>query len=368
MHLSLEDLRYTGMSLDEIESKDGLARPGDLLFTRYNGNRDLVGACARVPDHSPTLAYPDKLIRVTVPANEVDSRYIAYTWASSEVQTQVRSHVKTTAGQTGISGISLKSIRLPVPPMAEQRRIARLLGSVDSLRARRRKAMALLDDLTESLFLEMFGDPQYNPMDWPTTTLGSISDIQGGLQVSAVRRKHPIAIPYLRVANVHRNRLDLDEVKELQASQAEISRTCLKAYDLLIVEGHGNSEEIGRGAIWDGSIDPCTHQNHLIRVRLEKERAAPVYIGSLLNSTGGRRHLLRAARTTSGLNSISVSNVKSTPIILPPIGLQDAFAMRVSRIAQLRESHISQLAELDALFASLQHRAFCGMLWDSHAA
>jgi len=176
--------------------------------------------------------------------------------------------------------------------------------------------MALLDDLTESLFLEMFGDPQYNPMDWPTTTLGSISDIQGGLQVSAVRRKHPIAIPYLRVANVHRNRLDLDEVKELQASQAEISRTCLKAYDLLIVEGHGNSEEIGRGAIWDGSIDPCTHQNHLIRVRLEKERAAPVYIGSLLNSTGGRRHLLRAARTTSGLNSISVSNVKSTPIIV----------------------------------------------------
>lgn len=126
MQLSTSDLRYTGMSLDEVEAKDGIAKPGDLLFTRYNGNIKLVGACARVPDHAPVVAYPDKLIRVALPA-EVDSRFLCYAWAWAETQTQLRQHVKTTAGQAGISGSSLKSIRLPLAPLAEQHRIVEAL-------------------------------------------------------------------------------------------------------------------------------------------------------------------------------------------------------------------------------------------------
>ena len=148
----------------------------------------------------------------------------------------------------------------------------------------------------------------------------------------------------------------------MRATKAEITRTSLAKDDLLIVEGHGNPQEIGRGALWDGSISGCIHQNHLIRVRFDNRRLVPLYACDYLNSIGGRRHLLRAGKTTSGLNTISVSEVRSTPIALPPLGLQREFAHRIAAIEKLKAMQRTSLAELDALFAALQHRAFRGGL------
>jgi hypothetical protein len=138
--------------------------------------------------------------------------------------------------------------------------------------------------------------------------------VQGGLQVSSARKTCPREVPYLRVANVFRGFLDLSVIKTLRATDAEIARTTLVRDDLLIVEGHGNPHEIGRGALWDGSISGCVHQNHIIRVRLDGEKLVPIYACEYLNSPGGRRHLLRAGKTTSGLNTISVSEVRAAPI------------------------------------------------------
>lgn len=156
--------------------------------------------------------------------------------------------------------------------------------------------------------------------------------------------------------------LDLSVIKTLRATDAEIARTTLVRDDLLIVEGHGNPHEIGRGALWDGSISGCVHQNHIIRVRLDGEKLVPIYACEYLNSPGGRRHLLRAGKTTSGLNTISVSEVRAAPIALPPLCLQHDFARRVAAVEKLKTAHRASLAELDALFASLQHRAFRGEL------
>lgn len=255
-----------------------------------------------------------------------------------------------------------------LPPLDEQRQIAQVLDSVDALRAKRRKAIALLGDLAQSILHGMFGDPVRNPMDWPVVKLGAIGDVQGGLQLSATRSKNPIEIDYLRVANVHRSRLELSEIKSLRATKTEVERTLLMQDDLLIVEGHGNPNEIGRVAIWDGSIDPCVHQNHLIRVRLNSIETSPKYVESLINSPGGRRYLIRSARTTSGLNTIGVSHVKAVPIPIPPAHLQRIYVDRTVKIEKLKATHLAHLAELDVLFASLQDRAFRGELTASSFA
>jgi type I restriction enzyme S subunit len=203
----------------------------------------------------------------------------------------------------------VKGVQVPLPPMPEQRRIADLLDRAEALRAKRRAALGQLDALTQSIFLDLFGDPATNPKGWPLAHVGDVADVQGGLQVSSARKNHPCEIPYLRVANVFRGFLDLSEIKTLRATEAEISRTKLEKDDLLIVEGHGNPAEIGRGALWDGSVVGCIHQNHIIRVRFKRAQVLPLFACSYLNSPGGRRHLLRAGKTTSGLNTISVSEV-----------------------------------------------------------
>jgi len=253
-------------------------------------------------------------------------------------------------------------IAILLPPLAEQRRIAEVLDRAEALRAKRRAALAQLDSLTQSLFLDLFGDPATNPKGWPVARVGDVADVQGGLQVTTARKNLPREVPYLRVANVYRGFLNLSEIKTIRATDAEVARTKLVKDDLLIVEGHGNPAEIGRGALWDGSIAGCIHQNHIIRARFAATKVVPLYACECLNSPGGRRHLLRAGKTTTGLNTISVSEVRGTPVALPPIPVQREFARRVTAVERLKTAHRASLAELDALFATLQHRAFRGEL------
>lgn len=284
-------------------------------------------------------------------------------WLAHLLPTLRLTELNRAAAVPGLNREDAYRRRCLLPPIDEQRRIAAILDQADVLRAKRREAIAHLDDLATSIFLDMFGDPSTaRGHDWELTTIGAVADIQGGLTVNSARKRNPIEVPYLRVANVHRGRLELAEIKTLRATEREIDRTRLQLGDLLVVEGHGNADEIGRGALWDGSIEGCVHQNHLIRVRFDRRSVLPVYGSGVINSQGGRRHLLRAGKTTSGLNTISVSDVRSTPIATPPVRLQETFVHRIDGIGSLQVSQQQAVTHLDALFASLQARAFAGGL------
>jgi len=264
--------------------------------------------------------------------------------------------------RTRISRGNLSEIEIPLPPLPEQRRIADILDRADALRAKRRAALARLDELTQAIFVEMFGDPVSNPKGWPIKTLGEHADIQGGIQVSVARKSLPVEVPYLRVANVHRGRLDLSEIKRIQVTPSELTRTTLKKNDLLVVEGHGNRDEIGRVALWDGSVDPCIHQNHLIRVRPSCGNLLPSFACDYLNSPGGRQHLLKSGKSTTGLNTISTSEVRAAPIALPPVAAQQLYVNLTAAVYHRKTLFTSSINHLDALFASLQDRAFRGAL------
>lgn len=335
------------------------AIPGDVVFTQ----RGTLGQVAVVPDDArfPKYIISQSQMKLTPDRNRVDARFLyQYFRAPQTVSLLLR---QTQA--TGVPHINLGILkRFPVllPPLPEQKRIAGVLDRAEALRAKRRDALAQLDALTQAIFLDMFGDPVTNPKGWEAFSVGEVADVQGGLQVTSARAKNPIEVPYLRVANVYRGFLDLTEVKQMRVTAAESLRTALMKHDLLVVEGHGNPSEIGRCALWDGSVPGCVHQNHIIRARFNLVRVDPVYAADYLNSPGGRRHLLRAGKTTSGLNTISVSDVRETPITLPPLPLQQEFARRVAAVEQLRAAQRQSLSKLDELFASLQHRAFRGEL------
>lgn len=265
------------------------------------------------------------------------------------------------AGLRHVAKRFIEELALPDFTIAEQRRVAEILDKADALRTKRRAALAQLDALTQSIFLHMFGDRSLHE-SWPTSTVGELADVQGGLQVSSAREGLPLSVPYLRVANVHRGLLNLDEIKQIQATEAEIARTRLVVGDVLVVEGHGNPDEIGRAALWNGSVTLCVHQNHLIRVRFDQRRIVPLFGCMYVNSAVGRRHLLRSGKTTSGLSTINVSEVRATPLIVPPIELQEEFVRQIERVDRVRDAQLSHAAHLDALFSSLQHRAFRGEL------
>jgi type I restriction enzyme S subunit len=119
------------------------------------------------------------------------------------------------------------------------------------------------------------------------------------------------------VANVYANRLALDEVKEIAVDDGELPRLLLQRGDLLVVEGNGSVDQIGRVALWDGSIDPVVHQNHLIKVRFGRSPLERWVLTWLL-SPSGRVAIERVASSTSGLHTLSISKVQSLPVPLPP--------------------------------------------------
>lgn len=336
-------------------------KPGDLLVQRSN-TIDLVGTAAIYNGDPDAYVYPDLMMRLRFREPET-ARFVQRFMNSPAGRLFfLRMAVGSSGSMPKISGAKLRTMDVPCPPLAEQRRIADVLDRAEALRVKRRAAIVQLDRLTHALFFELFGDPAANSNQWPMMQVGDVGDVQGGLQVSHARKNCPREVPYLRVANVYRGFLDLGEIKTLRATNAEVDRTTLVREDLLIVEGHGNPSEIGRGALWDGSIDGCVHQNHIIRVRFDRGRVLPVYACEFLNSPGGRRHLLRKSKTTSGLNTISVSEVRTTPLAVPPLPLQREFARRIAAVDKLKTAHRASLTQLDELFASLQHRAFRGEL------
>jgi type I restriction enzyme S subunit len=141
--------------------EESRVEPGDVLFTRYNGSRNLVGVCAVVPLEIPPTIHPDKLIRVRVPNEILAANMLAVLASSGAGRAHVESRIRTTAGQSGISGSDLKSLPLTIPPRDVQETIllemARRLSVVDQLNAEITNGALRLTRLRNSILMKAFG-------------------------------------------------------------------------------------------------------------------------------------------------------------------------------------------------------------------
>ncbi|HCR68499.1 MAG TPA: hypothetical protein DIV43_05015 [Erysipelotrichaceae bacterium] len=205
------------------------------------------------------------------------------------------------------------------------------------------KQIKYFDNLVKARFVEMFGD--YLKED--RRPLSEVAIITGGLTKNSNRNTFETKMPYLRVANVFYNRLDLREILKIGVKEEEIEKTLLQAGDLLFVEGNGSIEQIGRVAIWDGSIDPILHQNHLIKARFNNEIIAPEYALFYFMLQDGRQQIISKSVSTSGLNTLSVNKVSSLLLPIPPIALQKQFSVFVKLVDKSRFDIKKSITEIE---------------------
>ncbi len=202
------------------------------------------------------------------------------------------------------------------------------------------------------------------PPGWVWATFEATSEVQGGIQKQPKRRPVDNAYPYLRVANVLRGKLDLSEITEFELFREELDTYRLEPGDLLIVEGNGSRDQIGRCAIWLGEIENCVHQNHIIRARFSG--IMPEYVAHYLNSPTGIENMMFVASSTSGLYTLSVGKVNMIFFPLPPIQEQkrivDEIERLVSIVDELTEYTKASLQRAERLRQSILKEAFAGRL------
>ncbi|MFJ5970332.1 restriction endonuclease subunit S [Streptomyces sp. NPDC093060] len=328
MRLDLSDLRYTGMDATEVKERDGMLTPGDLLFTRYNGNPEFVGACARVPDGAGGLTYPDKLIRVRLVPGLFDSRFVSYAWASESVRRQVRKFVKTSAGQVGIAGGSLKKVRLPLPPLAEQHRIvealeeqlSRLEAAVANLDAGQRRAQQLgTAALTTSL--DKVGGV-------PSRRLGDLlkEPLRNGHSAKATT--DPAGIRTLNLTAVTKGEFSNDNTKLTVADPHRVRDLWLTRGDIL-VQRSNTPELVGTTAMYDGSDGWAIFPDLLIRVRVNDDVLSE-YVTLILQSRRGRSYFKSRAKGLAGsMPKIDQSTIENFTIPVPPLEVQERVVAEV---------------------------------------
>jgi len=186
------------------------------------------------------------------------------------------------------------------------------------------------------------------PAGWKLCELEDISEIQSGLALGKKRKEGEelLEVPYLRVANVQRTHLNLDEIKTVFATEKEISHLSLKKGDVLMNEG-GDRDKLGRGWVWNEQLSPCIHQNHVFRVRLNIPAFPPQFVSYYANEFG-QDYFLSQGKQTTNLASISKTKLSSFPVPVPS-------AQEAAEIVTRIEMALSWLGMVDREQARATH-------------
>jgi type I restriction enzyme S subunit len=253
----------------------------------------------------------------------------------------------------------LKETTIPLPPLAEQKQIAAILDAADALRTKRRESLAQLDALLQSTFLTLFGDPVENPMGWPTTSLIEQCDSKRGISYGVVQRgTHvPTGVPVIRIRDLTGSGIDPEGLIRCSKEITSTYRRTILQGGELVISIRGTVGRIGLvpHELKDGNI---TRELALIPLKAGVVRE---FVLELLRTDSVFKRL---ADDVKGIaqRGINLKDLRELPIIIPPLPLQQKFAAIVESVERQKDAQRAHLAELDALFAALQHRAFRGEL------
>lgn len=384
----VEEADFKRTTLDAATKAKFALQSGDLLAVRFNGNLHFTG---KVTIYRAKLGmiqiFPDKLIRLRVWNEFVVAEYLRLAMSAPVIRTAIESFCATSVGNMGISASDLVTVPIPLPPLAEQRRIVakveELMGLCDTLEAAQREREAVRtrlrtsalhrlassdsDSKSATFVLQYFSRLTTAPEDltpfrdlvswmavegelstdgtenWSTDRFENVVELQGGVTKGRnLVGEKTVELPYLRVANVQRGHLELDVMKVIEIRERESDKYALRAGDLVITEG-GDWDKVGRTAVWREEIKPCIHQNHIFRARPDPKRLWPEWAMLALNSRKGRDYFADASKQTTNLASINMSQLRRFPIPLPPFAEQRRIVAKVDEL----------MAVLDALEAAL---------------
>lgn len=351
----------TQRSVTQSERAGRTLRRGDLLLEKSGGGeRQPVGQVVLYDRDEPAVC-SNFVAKVTL-AEGMAPRFWMYQHAAAYARGVNIVAIKQTSGIQNLDQSQYFDERGVFPPHAEQVQIAAFLdretAKIDALIAEQEKLLALLAEKRQATIshavtrgldpnapMKDSGIPWLGevPAHWRVTRLKFIAAVQTGIAKGKdTSGKHTITVPYLRVANVQDGHLALEDVSTIEIEPEQLDRYRLQSGDVLMNEG-GDFDKLGRGALWNGEIDDCIHQNHVFAVR--PHGVTPQWLNQVAGSCYAQFYFMGRAKQSTNLASISSTNIMELPVLLPP---QDEQV----EILQFVED---KAAKVDALYAAGKH-------------
>jgi len=305
-----------------------LAEPGDIVVSTV---RTYLRAVARVPKTVEPLVFSTGFAVMHPHEDRIDSRYLGYFCTSTPF---IESVVARSVGVSypAINASEVADIRMNLPPLDEQRRIADFLDTettrLDALIASRSSQLELFAVREAAALTETF-----EVDSTPRVHLGYLAQVQTGVTVGGQRpTKGLVERPYLRVANVQADRLELATVTSIWVTRQEAAASTLRPRDVLMTEG-GDLDKLGRGTLWNGAIPGCLHQNHVFAIRCGN-RILPEFLAYFTRSMRVRAYFAETGVKTTNLASTNSSKVRSLPVPLMSIEQQRDLAAAADGVVQ----------------------------------
>jgi type I restriction enzyme, S subunit len=290
--------------------------------------------------------------------NYVDARYLLHFLRQDYIRLDGERKMTGSAGQRRVPKHFLETLEIPLPPIAEQKRIAAILDKAEEIRSQRRQALEQLDAIGQSIFLEMFGDPVRNPKANKVVRLSDVTTrITDGVHQKPNYTES--GVPFISVKDITTGTLKFDNCKFISLEDhKKFTKRCGPEFQDILYTKVGAT--YGRPAL----IDTDKEFSIYVSVCLLKPRRDiidPSFLCAALGTTAIKKQADRKIKGI-GVPDLHLDQIQSFLIPLPSMSQQQEFTRRVETIAQLKTTHRESLAQLDDLFTSLQHRAFRGEL------
>ncbi|MDP7704928.1 restriction endonuclease subunit S [Mycobacterium sp. TY815] len=345
------------MNFSDAEMDTFRLKPFDILLNEASGSPGEVGKPAMWRGELDDCGFQNTLLRVR-PGPKTDPDYLLQYF---------RYQAGTGAFARGSRGVGIKHLGrealakwpVPLPPIDEQRRIATVLDLADDLRHKRSRVKDRIDALAQAIFTDMFGDPFENERQWPTKRIDEVALVQLGRQRSPKYQTGQHTRPYLRVANVYEDRLDLGDVLTMDFNEKDFAEYVLRPGDILLNEGQ-STELVGRPAMFNGELEGCCFQNTLLRVQVDTAQVCPGFALGVFLDYFRRGRFARLSSKTSSVAHLGKSRFASMKFPLPDLDVQAEYCRKRDQLQVISESH--RTVWYDQLLASLQSRAFSGQL------
>ena len=340
---------------DLLVDKDKKVKANSILICMSNGSKQHIGKVAYIQDN---IDYAfGGFMGLIVPTKDIEGKYLYYSCVSHHFK-HFLAGIGNGIGITNLRFSDLSSYCFPVPPIAEQEKIVAELDCLSGIIEKKKQQLKELDNLAQSIFYEMFGNPVENDKGWKVLKLKELSSLiingttpKGGAEVYVDN-----GILFLRSQNVWRNHIDYEDVAHIdEKTNASMKKSILHKHDILITKtGRINTENssLGRAALFEGETGSANINGHVYLIRINEKLVLPRFVLSILTGIAYRDYIRKVCVGGIDKRQINKEHVEEFPIIIPSVSMQKQYVETVEAIEKQKELIKQSIQETETLFNS----------------